>query len=109
MPDPLLYVAAQGSAAVAAAVLVLATGWFLKPFKPARLQRAVVVAIAGGLGAGFATLRFSIAWPPLNGLDRFLTIVLPAALLIEFAATFARVPPWLAWLLRLALAATMGR
>lgn len=109
MPDPLLYVAAQGTAAVAGVVFMLTIGWLWKPVSTARFQAAAVVGIAGGLGAGYYVLRLHVAWPPLNGLDRFLTIVLPAVLCIEFAATFSRVPCSLAWLLRLMLAATMGR
>lgn len=109
MPDPLLYVAAQAAAAVAGAVFVLAIGWFWKPFSLARVQTATVVGFAGGLGAGYYALRLHVAWPPLNGLDRFLTIVLPAALCIELAVTISRVPLSLAWLMRFALTATMGR
>jgi hypothetical protein len=109
MPDPLLYAAAQATAALAAAIVVLACGWFSKRCPRALLPAAAVVGFAGGLGAGFAVLRFSVAWPPLNGLDRFLTIVLPAAILLEFAASMPRVPRSLMWLLRFALAGVMGR
>jgi len=109
MPDPLLYVAAQGSAAVASAVLVLLIGWLWKRVSTVRFQAAAVVGIAAGLGAGYYVLRLHIAWPPLNGLDRFLTIVLPASLCIELAATISRVPRSLAWLMRFTLVATMGR
>src|SRR6478609_8598820 len=109
MPDPLLYVAAQGAAAVASAVFVLAIGWLWKTASIVRIQAASMVGIAGGLGAGYYVLRLTVAWPPLNGLDRFLTIVLPAALGIEFAATFLRAPRALAWLMRFTLATTMGR
>jgi hypothetical protein len=109
MHDPLLYVAALGTAAVASAVLVLSIGWLWKPVSTGRLQTAAVIGIAGGLGAGSYVLRLHVAWPPLNGLDRFLTIVLPAALCIELAAAISRVPRSLVWLLRFTLATTMGR
>jgi hypothetical protein len=109
MPDPLLYVAAQGAAAVASAVFVLAIGWLWKPVGILRCQVASIVGIAGGWGTGSYVLGLPVAWPPLNGLDRFLTIVLPAALAIEFAATFLRAPRSLAWLMRFTLAAAMGR
>jgi hypothetical protein len=109
MPNPLLSVAAMGAAAVASAVLVLSIGWLCKPVGTDRVQAAAVVGIAGGLAAGYYVLRLHVALPPLNGLDRFLTIVLPVALGIELAATFSRVPRSLAWLMRFALAATMGR
>jgi hypothetical protein len=109
MHDPLLYVAALGTAAVASAVLVLSIGWLWKPGTTGPLQSAAVVGIAGGLGAGYYVLRLHVAWPPLNGLDRFLTIVLPAALCIELVATISRVPRCLVWLVRSALATTIGR
>jgi hypothetical protein len=109
MHDPLLYVAAQAAAAVASIVFVLAINRFWKPVSTLHFQAASIVGIAGGLGAGYYFLRLHVAWPPLNGLDRFLTIVLPAALCIEFAATISRVQRSLAWLMRFALAATMSR
>src|SRR6478736_4785456 len=109
MHDPLLYVAAQGTAAVASAVFLLAFGWLWKSVSIVRFQVAAVAGIAGGSWAGSYVLRLHVAWPPLNGLDRFLTIVLPAALGIEFAATFLRAPRSLAWLMRFTLATTMGR
>jgi hypothetical protein len=109
MPDLTLYVAAQGSAAVASAILVLSLGWLWKPVSTVRFQAVALVGVAGGLGIGYYVLRLHLAWPPLNGLDRFLTIVLPAALCIEFAATFSRVPRSLAWFMRFTLVATMGR
>src|SRR4051794_17292706 len=104
MPDPLLYVAAQGTATVASAVFLLAIGPLGKPVSIVRFQAVAVVGIAGGLGAGYYVLRLHVAWPPLNGLDRFLTIVLPAALGMELAATIPRVPRSLAWLMRFTLA-----
>jgi hypothetical protein len=109
MPDPLLYGAALGTATVVSAVVVLSIAWLGKPVSTGRLQSAAVVGIASGLGAGYYALRLHVAWPPLNGLDRFLTIVLPAALCIELAATISRVPRSLVWLLQFTLASTMGR
>jgi hypothetical protein len=109
MHDPLLYVVALGTAAVASAVLVLSIGRLWNPVSTERLQSATVIGIAGGLAAGYYVLRLHVAWPPLNGMDRFLTFVLPAALCIELAATISRVPRSLVWLLRFTLATTMGR
>src|SRR4051812_34592743 len=109
MPDPLLYGAALGTATVVSAVVVLSIAWLGKPVSTGRLQSAAVVGIASALGAGYYALLLHVAWPPLNGLDRFLTIVLPAALCIELAATISRVPRSLVWLLQFTLASTMGR
>jgi hypothetical protein len=50
-----------------------------------------------------------LAWPPRNGLDRFLTLVIPAALAIELIAGIPGVPSWASWLLRLSLAAALPR
>lgn len=45
-----------------------------------------VFAMSCGILAGYVILNFSWPWPPANALDRFLTIVLPAILIIEFIA-----------------------
>jgi len=49
-------------------------------------ETANVVAMTCGVLAGYFTLNFSWPWPPANALDRFLTIVLPAILIIELIA-----------------------
>ena len=59
--------------------------------------------------AGFRVLQLVPHWPPVDGLDRFLFIVLPAAIVIELIAGFASVPRLFAWGLRIALAAVAGR
>jgi hypothetical protein len=48
-------------------------------------------------------------WPPTDGLDRFLLILLPATVVVELAAGFSRVPRSVAWVLRVGLAAASGR
>jgi hypothetical protein len=45
----------------------------------------------------------------VNGLDRFLTIVLPVAMGVELIAGFRCVPCWVAWMLRASEAATIPR
>ena len=124
MPDPLLYLQAMGSAAICSAIVVLAvvrlrqsasselqtselpacglptSGW---------LNSACVLAIGLGLALGYDVLSLRLAWPPVNGLDRFLTIIIPAALGIELIAGIQSVPRPVAWLLRLSLVAAMPR
>jgi hypothetical protein len=54
-------------------------------------------------------LQLRVRWPPGNGLDRLLMIVLPLAVAIEWLATIERLPRWVAWLLRLGLLAIAPR
>jgi hypothetical protein len=114
MPDPLLYLAASAAAVLAAALLVAAILWMSRgsPGKNATSTRpnvATVVGVAGGLIAGYWVLDLHLSWPPVNALDRLLAIVLPSAVGSEFVAAFEKVPRWLAWTLRMALVAMMGR
>jgi hypothetical protein len=109
MPNPLLYLAAQAAAAIAGALIVLAIGIWHRPASASRMQAGSVLGIASGLAAGFCVLQLRIAWPPVNGLDRFLAIILPVALGIVLAAALPCVPRGVAWALRLALVAALGR
>ncbi len=54
-------------------------------------------------------MSLQLAWPPVSGLDRLLTIVIPLTLSIELIAGFRSTPRWLAWLLRIGLALTIPR
>jgi hypothetical protein len=48
-------------------------------------------------------------WPPREDQDRLLLLVLPAVIVVELAAAIPWLPRWLAWLLRLAVAAGTAR
>ena len=109
MPDPLLYLKAMGAAAIASAMFVLAMGRVRPSASTTWLNSACVLGIGLGLALGCDVLSLRLAWPPVNGLDRFFTIVVPAVLSIELIAGFQRVPPWAAWLLRMSLAAVVPR
>jgi hypothetical protein len=115
MPDPLVYLGAIGAAALAAALLVMAISWPRQTGKQdsgsnsTRSRVASVIGLAGGLIAGYWVLDLYVSWPPVNALDRLLTIILPVAVGIELIAAFEKVPRWLAWTLRMALVAAMGR
>lgn len=109
MPDAALYFKAVLISAGATAICVLALGGVRRPASAARLNAACVLAIALGLVLGGALLRLPLGWPPASALGRLLLIVLPAAVGAELLAGFERVPRWLAWSLRLALAASAGR
>ena len=109
MPDPLLYLKAIGIAAIVSALFVLAMVSVRKSSGAKWLNSACVLGMSLGLALGYYVLALQLAWPPVNGLDRFLTIVVPTALLIELMAGFQRVPCWVAWFLRLSLAAAIPR
>jgi hypothetical protein len=109
MPVPLLYLKAMATSAIVSAIVVLAMASWRRPTDKNCLNSACVVSIALGLVSGYYLLGARLAWPPVNGLDRFLTVVVPAALAIELLAGFQRVPPWLAWFLRFILAVAIPR
>jgi len=115
MPDPVLHLKAVCAAAGASALVVLALGWRRRiccagrPVSTTRVNFACVLAIGIGLALGSQMLQLPLDWPPASGLGRLLTIVMPAAIVIELVAGFHRVPRWLAWSLRMGLAAAIGR
>jgi hypothetical protein len=88
MPDPILITQAVGLAAVASAVVLWLCGW------PRRADRVPWV---------------DAGWPPREDLDRLLALVLPVVVLVELLAAFPKVPRWLVWPLRLAVAASGAR
>ena len=109
MPDPLLYFKAIGAALIASTIVVLAMGRQRTLQGELRIRLAGILGLALALGIGYYVLLGRLAWPPANGLDRFLIIVLPIVVAIELSATLPRVQPWLIWTLRLVLAVLLGR
>lgn len=97
------------TAAIVSAIPVLAMASLKRPAGMTWLKSASIMGIGIGLSTGYQVLGFRLAWPPTNGLDRFLTIVIPAAVAIELAAGFDSVPRWFAWSLRVSLAAAIPR
>ncbi len=109
MPEPLLYLKAMGAAAFVSTLMVLA-GWAVRRNTGSTwLNIACVLAMGLGLAAGYHILSLQLAWPPASGLDRMLTIVIPAATGIELMVGFQSVPRPIAWLLRIGLAAALPR
>lgn len=109
MPDPVLYLTAMCSAASVSALVVLALCWL---FRAANSTQVNLVSVAGfglGLAAGYYVLQLQVEWPPANAIGRLLLIVFPVVVGIELIAGVHRVPGWLAWCLRLSLAAVTGR
>jgi hypothetical protein len=109
MPDPLLYLKAIGVAAIVSALSVLTMVRLRKSSDAEWLNSASVLGLIVGLALGYYVLALQLVWPPVNGLDRFLTLIVPAALAIEMIAGCQRVSRPLAWLLRMSLAAAIPR
>jgi hypothetical protein len=109
MPDPLLYLQATAAAAIVSAVFVLALAGWRRPVGFFWLNTVCLLGISLGLALGCHLLRLHPAWPPRNGLDRLLTVVLPAVVGLELLAGSPRVSVRVAWLLRVALALMIPR
>ena len=108
MPEPFLYLQAMLAAGGASAILLLALGRAALSGGARRIQLACIAAMALGLALGCCVLQVPVHWPPANGLDRLLTIVLPGAFVVELLAASGRRYPWLVWCLRFALAMSIG-
>ena len=109
MPEPLLYLKAMGAAAIVSAMIVLAMVTARRHASTTWLNFSCVLGIGLGLVVGYGVVSLRLAWPPVNGLDRFLTITVPLTIGIELIAGFQNVPRRVAWLLRMSLAATIPR
>lgn len=109
MPEPLLYMKAMAAAAIASALFVLAVFAVRRTASTALWNQACVPGIGLGLTVGYSVLSLRPALPPVNGLDRLLAIVVPAALAIELISGFQRTSRRVAWSLRLILAAMIPR
>ena len=83
MPDPFQYALAVMVAFAVSLVAVAGT----RGFSRWRVLRAVgiteVLAVLTGIVAGYRILEFEYVWPPANAISRFLTIILPAAIIVE--------------------------
>ncbi|MGB7345871.1 MAG: hypothetical protein WBD20_16765 [Pirellulaceae bacterium] len=114
MPDPLLYCKAMGIAAAASAIVVivlLSLRRLATKSVPNQTwcNAASVVGISVGLWIGYAMLALNLSWPPRNGLDRFLLIMIPAVLGVELIAGVNRVPQLVAWVFRISLSIATPR
>jgi hypothetical protein len=109
MPDPLVYLAAIIAAVGTGAVLTAAVGSWCRHEGRFGQTLGAAAGLGAGLIAGGYVLRFRIAWPPANGLDRLLTIIVPLALGIELLGALPLVPRSVLWLLRGTLVAITGR
>lgn len=109
MPDPVLYSQAMILSAVISFSCVLVTGGRFRSADSVRGNLAGLLGFALGLVAGYWALHLRVAWPPRNGLDRLLTIVLPLAFVMELAAARSPAAGWVVWGRRLFLGLVAGR
>ena len=99
MPDPKLYLLAMAASAIASLLFALVVTAVARPASSTRLNIASILGIGFGLAVGYKVLALRLAWPPANGLDRLLLIVVPSALGIEL----------IAWAMRICLAVAAPR
>ncbi len=109
MPDPVLFAKAVAASGIVSAIISAVLTLLWRPASATRVNAACILGAACGAVAGYRVLGLAPHWPPMDGLDRCLCIVLPAALVIELIAGFGRVPRLLAWTMRIVLAAVAGR
>lgn len=109
MPDPVLYTQGMAVAAVVSVLCTLAIGRLRSSAAVSGTKLACTLGLALGLIAGYRCLNVRFAWPPVNGLGRFLTVVLPAVVGIELLACWPRVSPRIIGCLRAAVIVSCGR
>ena len=109
MPDPVLYLQAMGFAAFASAMLIFIIVGAVHPVTLKWMNVASVLAIGLGLVVGYGVLAFRLTWPPANGLDRLLLVIVPATLVLELIVSCWSGPRRVAWLMRFFLAAAIPR
>ncbi|RLS68651.1 MAG: hypothetical protein DWI00_17315 [Planctomycetota bacterium] len=91
MPDPLQYVIALLAAFTASFLAIFISQLAMRATIPSLARFVFMVGLVLGLLTGYRILGFELRWPPVNALDRFLMIVLPAAMIVEFIGV-VRVP-----------------
>jgi hypothetical protein len=99
----------MGACAAAAAGALLLLGWPWRKPHPLRLAVGWVLGIGAAYYVGVWLLDLWPDPPPWDDQQRFLIILLPAALAVELVATLSGGRWWLAWPLRLAIAAGAAR
>jgi hypothetical protein len=105
MPDPIALARVMGIAAVIAAACVLLCGWPWRSPRPGRTAAGWVLGVAAAVYTGCILFDVRLRWPPLEALQRFLILLLPATVLVELLGAAPRLPRRLIGLMRLLLAA----
>lgn len=86
MPDPLQYMIALLAAFSVSFVVVLISHLAMRATISSLARFVFMTGLLLGLLTGYRYLGFEFQWPPVNALDRFLTIVLPVSMIIEFTS-----------------------
>lgn len=103
MPDALRLTTAVSGSAILSALVVWTCAWPWRMPRPAWTKAGLVAGAGTGFFLGCWLLRCLPHWPPREDLDRLLTVVIPAVLLVELLAVFPQVPRWIVWPLRVAV------
>jgi hypothetical protein len=109
VPDPVQFAKAVVASGTVSAIIVAVLTLLRRPAGSTRINTAWILGIAIGAAVGLRVMGLVPNWRPVDGLDRFLVILLPASVVIELIAGFERVPRLAAWVLRIVLAAVAGR
>ena len=110
MPDPLELLTAMGIAVLIAAAVTSPVLLFSRfPLQP---PHVACLSLGSALGTGLAIavgcwlLQKKPRWSLAEDQDRLLTLLVPLAVGVECLAAFRKLPAWLAWGLRVLLAAS---
>lgn len=109
MPDPLLFLLSVAIALGASVMVTLALGWWGRSPQQLAICSMCVVGFASGVAAGCGWLRLPGSWPPVSALDRFLVLLLPAVIAVEWGGAILRLSAGWLWGARWLLAATAPR
>ena len=109
MPDPQLYIIVLLTTASVSAFTVLTLAWLSKSLHCVGRPWFGTTGMMLGLLNGFLLLHPGIEWPPVNAMGRFLLLVLPVTILVEWVGAVRKSPVWLIWSGRLLVALGCGR
>jgi hypothetical protein len=105
MPDPIRILEAMGLATLVAGAFVLGFGLPWRAPKPARARIGGVLGLAAGIITGCWRMDALPNWPAREDHDRLLLLLLPLVTAVEIVIGVISRPRWLAWALRLIVAA----
>src|SRR5437763_17186837 len=108
MPDLMQMIKAMLGAAAAAVAVVWLIALPRVPHRAARIAFSRVLGLAVGSCLGFVVLGFRPHWPPIEDQDRFLLLVLPSLLVVDFLGLIPGLCPGWVLLARGSVAAAAG-
>ncbi len=108
MPDPIKILTAIGAAFAASALVLVFCGWRGRKTGTGTVDFGWVAGTSAGFLLACCVLGKAPHWPPVEDQDRLLFLVLPAVVVVELLGAFRKLPRWLVWPLRAALAAAVA-